>query len=530
LVDNRWVQGRSGPERELLDTAALVGHLVPVGSVYALLAEHREVLFPDGMFADLFPSGRGRPSVPASVIASVLVLQTLQDLSDAEAVQAVRCDLRWKVACGLPIDHGGFHPTTLTVWRRRLRASAMPDRIFEAVRQVITQTGALKGRTRRAVDSVVFDDAVATQDTITQLIAAMRRVRREVPGAAEVIAAHCHAHDWDDAGKPAIAWDDRTARDVLVSALVNDAITVTGAFSGMELDAPAAQALALLALVAGQDVEPAEGSDGTDGRWRIARRVAPERVISTVDPQARHVHKTVHHRQDGFKGHIAIEPDTGLFTAGRITEASGEDNHEAVIGFSLLDVGDGQAFDVLGDSAYGTGDARAALAGHGHTAIIKPVPLRPAVDGGFTLDDFTTDETAGTVTCPNGVTRRVTAARNVVFGVACRDCPLRQRCTTAKDGRSLSLHEHHTLLRQARHDWATDERLTDAYRRHRPMVERSIAWLIGPKGRCRKLRYRGVTANNWWLHTRMAALNLRRLLNLGLEHDNGAWTLTPAAP
>jgi hypothetical protein len=134
------------------------------------------------------------------------------------------------------------------------------------------------------------------------------------------------------------------------------------------------------------------------------------------------------------------------------------------------------------------------------------------------------------VTCPNGVTRRVTAARNVVFGVACRDCPLRQRCTTAQDGRSLSLHEHHTLLRQARHDWATDERLTAAYRRHRPMVERSIAWLIGAKGRCRKLRYRGVTANNWWLHTRMAALNLRRLLNLGLEHDSGAWTLTPATP
>jgi hypothetical protein len=146
-----------------LDTAALVGHLVPAGSVYGFLAEHRGEVFPDGLFADLFRSGRGRPSVPAAVIASVLVLQTLQDASDAEAMTALRCDLRWKVACGLPIDHQGFHPTTLTVWRHRLRASDRPERIFEAVRAVIAETGVLKGKHRRALDSVVFDDAVATR-------------------------------------------------------------------------------------------------------------------------------------------------------------------------------------------------------------------------------------------------------------------------------------------------------------------------------------------------------------------------------
>jgi hypothetical protein len=522
------MQGRSGSERELLDTAALVGHLVPAGSVYALLAEHREVLFPDGMFEDLFRSGRGRPSLPGSVIASVLVLQTLQDYTDPEAVQALRCDLRWKVACGLPIDHGGFHPTTLTVWRQRLRASERPDRIFEAVRQVIAQSGVLKGKTRRALDSVVFDDAVATQDTITQLIAGMRRVRREVPGAGEVIAERCHAHDWDDPGKPRIAWDDKGARDALVSALVTDALTVVNAFTGTTLAEPAAQALALLALLAGQDVEPAEGSDGTDGRWRIARRVAPERVISTVDPQARHVHKTVHHRQDGFKGHIAVEPDTGLFTAATLTEAAGQDNHEAVVGLDLLDqdtetVADG--FEVLGDTAYGTGEARAALAEAGHTAIIKPGPLRPAVPGGFTIDDFTVDEQAGTVTCPNRLTRRLTAKRTATFGAGCRGCPLRQQCTTAKTGRSISLHPHDQRLRAARHEWATTTALRDTYRQHRPMVERSIAWLIGPKGRCRKLRYRGTAANTWWLNTRIAGLNLRRLLNLGLTRQPTGWTL-----
>ena len=508
-----------------MDTAALVGHLVPAGSVYAFLAEHRGRVFPDGLFADLFPSGRGRPSVPGEVIASVLVLQTLQDLSDAEAVDALRCDIRWKVACGLPVDHAGFHPSTLTVWRNRLRASQRPERVFEAVRAVIAETGVLRGRTRRALDSVVLDDAVATQDTVTQLIAAMRRVRREVPAAGDVVAQRCHAHDWDDPGKPRIAWDDRAARDALVSALVNDANTVVEALRDAELDQRGSQAMALLALVAGQDVEPAEGSDGTDGRWRVARKVAEDRVISTVDPQARHVHKSVHHRQDGYKAHVAVEPDTGLFTAGELTEACGQDNHEAVVGLSLLDDDEPGELKVLGDAAYGSGEARAVLAEAGHTAIIKPAPLRPAVAGGFTLDDFTIDEAAGTLTCPNGITRRLNSRRSATFVTACRSCPLRQRCTTAKDGRIVRLHPHDALLRQARHDWATNPDLRDTYRQHRPMVERSIAWLIGPKGRCRKLRYRGVAANDLWLHTRMAALNLRRLTNLGLTHRAGSWAI-----
>jgi hypothetical protein len=533
LVDNWWVQGRSVPDRELLDTAALVGHLVPAGSVYAFLAEHRGVVFPDGLFADLFASGKGRPSVPGEVIASVLVLQTLEDRSDSEAMTALRCDLRWKVACGLPIDHEGFHPTTLTVWRNRLRASDRPERIFEAVRDVIAQTGVLSGKTRRALDSVILDDAVATQDTVTQLIAAVRRVRRLVPEAGAVIAARCHAHDWDDPGKPRIAWDDKAARQALVSALVNDANLIVNELAGAKLDEPAAQAIALLALVAGQDVEPADGSDGTDGRWQIAHRVAEDRVISTVDPAARHARKTVHHRQDGFKAHVAIEPDTGLFTAGELTMTCGQDNHDAVVGLSLLDNDpiepEHGGFEVLGDTAYGTGDARAALAATGHTPIIKPGPLTPAVEGGFTLDDFTVDEAAGTVTCPNQVTRRITARRTATFGAACRDCPLRKRCTTSKTGRGLALNEHDALLRQARRDWANNPQLRDTYRRHRPMVERSIAWLIGPKGRCRKLRYHGTAANDWWLHTRMAALNLRRLLNLGLHHHNNAWKLPPAS-
>jgi hypothetical protein len=110
-------------------------------------------------------------------------------------------------------------------------------------------------------------------------------------------------------------------------------------------------------------------------------------VAGTVDPDARHVHKTVHHRQDGYKAHVAIEPDTGLFTAGELTKATGDGNHEAVVGLALLDdepaePGGPAELEVLGDCAYGTGDTRAALADAGHTAVIKPAPLRPAIPGG----------------------------------------------------------------------------------------------------------------------------------------------------
>lgn len=521
------MRGTGHPDPELMDAYALVGHLVPDGSVFAFLAEHRRAVFPPELFEDLFPSATGRPSVPVDIAASMLVLQTLQDLSDRDAIQAVRCDIRWKVACGLPLDHEGFHPTTLTYWRRRLAASPQPNRIFDAVRTVIAETGVLKGKTRRALDSVVLDDAVATQDTITQLIAAIRRVGREVPGAAEIIASRCHAHDYTDPGKPAIAWDDKAAREALVSALVGDALTIVDAVADLELAGKAAEAAALLALVAGQDVEPAEGSDGTDGRWRIARKVAPDRVISTADTDARHVHKTVHHKQDGYKGHVVIEPDTGLFTGGKLAKASGGDNHEAVLGCALIAAEPDlpRDLEVLGDTAYGTGDARATVIAAGHVPVIKPMPLRAAVAGGFTLDDFTVDESSGIVTCPNGVSRTMSAKRNITFGAACQGCPLRVRCTSSKTGRSLAVHPQDALLRQARRDWREDSALRETYQQHRPMVERSISWLIGPKGRCRKLRYRGVRANDVWLHLRMAGLNLRRLLNLGLTRHDGAWGL-----
>jgi IS5 family transposase len=496
---------------EEMDAATWCRHLVPQGSVYAFLADHRHQLFPPELFADVARQGGGHPSVPAEVVATVMVLQALEGLSDREAVSALRRDIVWKVACGLRLDDEGFHPTVLVYWRNRLRASERPRRIFEAVRQVVEATGVLRGRGRRVLDSTVLEDAVATQDTVTQLVAAIRRVRRLVAAARQVEVG---AHDYDRPGKPDCAWDDPEATQALVSGLVNDALAVLAAVADLELEAEQAEAVALLALVAGQDVEPGQ----RPGAWRIARKVAQDRVISTVDPQARHARKTNAHKRDGYKGHLAVEPESGLVTECALTAAAAPDGPTGV---GLLGA-EQSGLEVLGDSAYGGGETRAALRAAGHIQTIKPIPLQSAVPGGFTVHDFRIDRSAGMVRCPAGITAPITSSGRVSFARACPSCPLRRRCTTARQGRVLHLHRHEDELRAARRR-ATTRSFQHSYRRWRPMVERSIAWLVADG--CRRVPYRGIERNDLWWSVRVAAVNLRRLLALGLARQDAAWVL-----
>jgi hypothetical protein len=504
------MQGQTRWERELLDAQVMVEELVSPGSVFAFLAEHRQELFPESFIADLFPSRTGRPSLPADLVGSVLVLKELFDLSDAQTAEAVKFDIRWKVACGRSLSKMSFDPSTLVYWRRRIACSERPDRVFDAVAVVIAETGILRGRRKRCVDSTVFDDAVATQDTVTQLVAAIRKVARVVPGAAGVIERVCTL-DYSQPGKPSIDWDDPVVKQNLVSDLVNDALAVLAELCGPEAperEEKAADALGLLALVAGQDVEPAPGSDGTSGRWRIARRVSGDRVISTVDPETRHTRKSKSVRRDGYRGHVAAEPETGLITDCEMTKASGHAGSDAVVGEQMIsrdryhqtgteaaagiepadpecagqqpaedqasaaaepvtdsrcaatgeDVGTGantepaghqpgntsgneqdQGLDVYGDSAYGTGAARAAYRHGGHDTVIKPKPLRPAVEGRFTLDDFDINEDTGTVTCPAGHTRQMSATRTVTFGQTLRRLPA---AGTLHHRRRWPLHDH----------------------------------------------------------------------------------------
>jgi IS5 family transposase len=508
------VQGKSDPNRELLDAAALCRELVPEGSVEAFLADHRSELFPDEDFEDLFPSGRGRPSVPGDVIAVVMVLQALEGLSDRDAARALRDRISWKVAAGLSLTDKGFDYSVLTYWRTRLRLSERPERIFDAVRAVVDATGVLVGRTRRALDSTLLDDAVATQDTVTQLISAIRRVRRLVPEAAGVAVS---AHDYDSAAKPVIAWDDPVAKQALVSGLVNDALALVRALEGIELTGEQADAVGLLALVAGQDVEPGD----EDGTWRIAQRVAPDRILSTVDPETRHMHKSRSEYRDGYKAHLAVEPETGLVTAAALTPANAADGTTGIV----LLAGEESGLQVLADSAYGSGEVRAGLRQAGYHQAIKPIPLRRTIPGGFNRDDFIIDHAAGTATCPAGHTVPIAPRGGASFQRHCNaGCPFRPRCTTAKDGMHLTIGAHDHELVEARRAWR-DGVFTDDYRRWRPMVERSIAWMV--TGHHRRVPYRGVARNQHWLALRAAAINLRRLVNLGLDYNHG-WTIATA--
>ena len=506
--ENCYMQGLSELNRELLDASALCRQLVPQGSVEAFLADHRHELFPDEMFEDLFLSKRGRPSIPADTVASVMVLQSLEGLSDRDAARALTDRISWKVACGLALDEAGFDYSVLTYWRTRLRNSSRPERIFEAVRAVIEETGVLRGKARRALDSTLLDDAVATQDTVTQLIGAIRRVRRIVPLASEVVLV---AHDYDRVGKPLIVWDDEVARSHLVHSLVEDALALLDACDDVEDDDGAA-ALALLALVAGQDVELDD-----EGRWTLVRGVAKDRIISIVDPETRHMHKSRSEYRDGYKAHLAVEPETGLITAATLTPASTSDG---LTGVKLLE-GEEPGLQVLADGAYGSGETLAALRVAGHQRAIKPYTTNTAVPGGLHRDDFLVDEVAGTATCPAGHVVTITSRRNATFGKRCTNCPLRSRCTNARHGKVLRLSVHDAELVESRRAWRDGDFILD-YRNYRPMVERSIAWLV--KDHYRRVRFRGVERNQLGLMTRVAAINLRRLVNLGLVND-GQWRL-----
>ena len=243
-------------------------------------------------------SRKGRPTIPARVLATVMVLQALEGLSDQEAVDHLECDLRWQAAAGVHTGYQAFHSTVLVGQRNRLRASARPKRFLEDTRVVAREAGVLGDRVR-VLDSTPIYDAVSTQDTVTQLRSGIRRLLRALEGSVlgvRVRAVLLREDDYAGPGKPPCDWDDPAAREALVDALVRDALAVLVVVDGEELAGPARDAAELLAVVAGQDVQA-----GDDGVFRIARKVAKDRVISTVDPQARHGHKSRNRRFDGYK-------------------------------------------------------------------------------------------------------------------------------------------------------------------------------------------------------------------------------------
>ena len=520
--------GRSPAQADIFrsTTAYCEGRVAP-DSIYALL--HRECgrLFPDEAFADLF-TDVGRRSVPPMIVAVVMVLQRLEGLSDREAVERFGFDVRWKYACGgLDFDHPSFSHTVLVDMRARLAASAHPERIFEAALGAAREAG-LVGR-RRVLDSTPLYDAVATMDTITLLRSGVRGLLR-VAGEreADLRARLARDDDYAGAGKPVCDWEDPASREALIDAVARDATALLAALEGEPLEPPLAEAATLLATLLGQDLE----RDDDTGTFRIARRVAPDRVISTVDPEARHGHKTRARSFDGYKGHIALEPDSELITAVTVTPGNSGDAAAATELLATdLPATEPAATEppaVYGDAAYGDGELLETLEAAGAELRIKVQP--PTAPGGrFSKADFAIDTEAGTVTCPAGMTTALRPRRHgteATFGAACGSCPLRARCTTSRDGRTIKVGPHEAVLvraRQARHDpaWAAD------YRATRPKVERKIGHLVRRRHGGRRARVRGRPKVAADLSLLAAAVNLARLAVLGLSGAGPGWAVRP---
>jgi hypothetical protein len=540
--------GQADRQGNLLDDVMrFCGETLPEHSIYSFLHRERDRLFPDEMFADLFDE-RGRRSVPPSVVAVVMVLQRLEGLSDREAVERYCFDARWRYAAGVGgYDAGGwtsFAHTVLVDMRERLRVSERPNRIFEVALEAATEAG-LIGR-KRALDSTPLYDAVATMDTVTLIRSAVRGLLKVADDGleAELRSVLPSGDDYATSAKPQIDWDDASAREALIDSRARDAFACLAALDGRELGPVVAGAVVLLATVVGQDIE-----EGDDGVVRIARKVAKDRVISTVDPEARHGRKTVARSFDGYKGHAAVDPDSEIITATTVTPGNAGDASvaEALIADLLDDDGSHAAgvrpenddvedepdeeaaarTTVYGDNAYGTGPFFERLEDAGIDSRCKTKP--PSTFGEmFTKDRFTINLEDDSVTCPNEVTIGITWHRRggglTYFGDACATCPLRSQCTTAAGGRTISINSHEEALARAR-TRQRDQRWREDYRATRPKVERKLAHLVRRKHGGRRARVRGTHKVDADFRLLAAATNLARLAVLEVRSTKRGWAV-----
>jgi hypothetical protein len=410
--------------------------------------------------------------------------------------------------------------------------------------------------------------------------------------------------DYATSAKPHIDWDDQAARQELIDSRAKDGYAMLAHLDSRKLEGPLAEAAELLATVLGQDLE-----QNPDGVFRIARRVAPDRVISTVDPEARHGRKTAARGYDGYRGHIALDPDSEIITD---TEVSAANVGDAAVAPDLIDDltggndvdddhqrqdfpdrprshndrdgqravratragggkpartakkgragkaaaqvarsaraaarrGNGRARlarrrqrrwangrarpKVYGDAAYGSGEFLARLARAGVDSGCKTQP--PVAPGGrYGKDQFYVDLDADTVTCPAG--EEVTIRRNksgdgmACFESACADCPLRPDCTTAREGRTITVGRHEALLVEARAQ-AQDPAWCEDYRGTRPKAERKLAHLMRRRHGGRRARVRGRKKVDADFNLLAAATNLARLAVLGIRGGpGGTWTV-----
>lgn len=476
-------------------------------SFYARMAAHGEELIGDEDFADCYSAGQGRPSIPPSLLMRAVLLQVRDDVSDREAARRAAKDLDWKRALGLEADEVPFHHTTLSVFRSRLICNDADERVLRLTLERAVEAGLFPKKVLGIVDSTGVMGAAAVADTYSLLrqaiarlgTAAGDRLTKKMRRAVNRLCVNKARIDWADAGA-------RRAQLGELVALAKTVLAVTASEDDL------AEARDLLVRIIDQDIEQAP-EDGAGPA--IRQGVAPDRVVSVVDPEMRHGRKSHSRRIDGYKAHVLTDHDTELVLGVSVTAANDPDGPEA----APLVAGAKQAGvpvrEVLGDTAYGDGDTREAVEAQGAKVTAKTQP--PATTGRFVKTDFDIDPETPSATCPAGQSttttgigrdgkgRRVTVLK--FADEVCAACPLRSRCTTSAHGRWVTLNFHEARLQAARAEQARAS--TRRKLRRRAIVERKLA--EAKRHGMGQARYRG--ARKVLLQQRLIAgmLNMKRL-------------------
>src|SRR4051794_2456501 len=403
----------AGSERQqgFFDAAWCAG-LLAENSIYALLARHGDRIVRDEDFAECYSARWGRPAIAPSLLAQVLLLAYRDGLSDRRAMEALRFDLRWKVALDLPIDHPGFHPTSLVKFRARLLLHGKERIVFERSLKVASELGLLEGSIEQIVDSTPMLGAAAIQDTVTLVRAAVRKLIDTV-GALDPSAARQlrQALAFDYARprqKPPTDWHDEREREAMLVEVAVDAQRALAAVAQhpeLIADQAVGAAAGLLGEIVGQEFELAEGEQP---RPRHGRR--PRQIISAHDPEMRHGRKTNARRFTGYKLHIAVDAQAPVVTALTVSPGNEHDGHHAA---SLVDQQspERRPARVLGDTAYGNFEVREQLEQR-QTKVLAPLHFTTTADADtIDKDEFTIDLAAAQVICPQGKTARITKPR-----------------------------------------------------------------------------------------------------------------------
>ncbi len=529
--------GKRSDQKGLWEADRLYLDYVGKDTFYGLLASLRGQLFSDDDFAEIYCPDNGRDSVPPSLLATALLLQTYDKVSDAEAKARADFDIRWKVALGIEIEDRPFAKSTLQMFRAQLILHDKVREVFEGSLRLARQSGYLKKRGMRvALDTTYILGRGAVKDTYNLLSDGIVKLLRVLAAVANAtLPAWAEAQGYQRylgssiKGEATIDWSDRKARTALLGEIVADAdrLLALARQAWVELPEDSAQRQSivagaeLLGQLLLQDVERKSGDgDVADDGVSIRDGVSRDRMLSVHDPELRHGHKSSRRRFNGHKAAIVVDTDSQLITAVDVLPGNAPDNLGALELVEASEASTGSVVEEAMDAAaYGDGGTRQTFADAGRRLVAK-VPGRPDRKH-FPKNDFHLDLAVGSCTCPAGqVTHAIVPAgkrtdgagrvyRLQAFqfdGAVCWVCPLRPQCIAAqgRPGRRVLIHPQEALLQQARALQQSAD--YDEYRARRVVVEHRLARLV--QLGIRQARYFGRVKTKFQLYLAATVANL----------------------